>query len=373
MNKKVLVIAGFAKSLCLFRLDLIKDFVEKGFEVVACAPADQETASVIECLEAINVKFLPIQLTNTGLNIIKDLFTILNLYKVMRQENPDIVLSYTIKPVIYGSIAAKLAKVKNIYSMITGLGYVFITNTARGKVLRYLVSKLYKFALQFNRKVFFQNPDDLNLFLNNKLIVANNAVLINGSGVNISYYSVAPLPNACAFTFMGRFLHDKGIFEFIEAAKILKKKYSKVVFYLVGALYPNPTSITQKSLDELISQKIISYLGKLDDVRPALAKSSVLVLPSYREGTPRSVLEAMSMGRPIITTDAPGCRETVNDGVNGFLVPVKNVEKLVAAMEKFILNPQLIPSMGAESRHIAEDKYDVTKVNAVILQAMGMN
>jgi len=190
--------------------------------------------------------------------------------------------------------------------------------------------------------------------------------------VDTEYYKPEPFAENLSFLLIARLLKDKGIREYAESATIIKQKYPKISFRLVGWIEDNPASISKKELDLWVKQGIIEYLGKLSDVRPAIAESSVYVLPSYREGTPRTVLEAMAMGRPIITTDAPGCRETVQHGKNGFLVPVKNAPALVNAMEQFIRQPELTEQMGKASRQIAIEKYDVHKVNAVILKTMGL-
>jgi glycosyltransferase involved in cell wall biosynthesis len=233
---------------------------------------------------------------------------------------------------------------------------------------------MYGFALAKVDKVFFQNRDDEHLLADLGVLSKETpAVVINGSGVDLSYYDVATLPaGQPTFLMICRLLGDKGVREYAAAASILRERQSPVCFRLVGWIDQNPDSIAPSELDEWVQDDDVEYLGYLDDVRPAIANSSVYVLPSYREGTPRTVLEAMAMGRPIITTDAPGCRETVIDGENGFLVPVKSVDALVEAMQRFIDNPELAIEMGRRSREIAEEKYDVHKVNAVMLREMGI-
>ena len=229
-------------------------------------------------------------------------------------------------------------------------------------------------------KVFFQNPDDLNLFKQLKLISpATPTAVVNGSGVDVSEYDVAPLPISeddntpeLRFLLIARLLGDKGVREYAQAAKRIKAKYHQTQFDLVGWIDDNPDSIDQQELDNWIKDGTINFWGKLSDVKPAIAASAIYVLPSYREGTPRTVLEAMAMGRPVITTDAPGCRETVTDEVNGFLVPVKSVDGLTEAMKKFITDPGLINTMGKASRKIAEEKFDVHAVNNFMLKEMGL-
>ena len=269
------------------------------------------------------------------------------------------------------SIASKIARVQKIYSIITGLGYGFLGRGFKGNLVQVVVKALYRLGLKYNNKVFFQNPDDLELFVRLKIVKKRDrAVLINGSGVDTNYFSIKPLTYPVSFLMISRLIGDKGVREYVEAAGIVKKKYPDVIFRLAGWIDVNPSAVSKDELDLWIESGVIDFLGRLDDVRPAIEKATVYVLPSYREGTPRTVLEAMSMGRPIITTDAPGCRETVIDGVNGLLVNIKDVDGLVSAMEKLICDPSMVDIMGMSSHKIALDKYDVDKVNQVILKSM---
>ena len=238
---------------------------------------------------------------------------------------------------------------------------------------------LYAQALKYAHKVFFQNPDDLKLFEDMRLLEANKpAVVVNGSGVNVQDFEVMPLPIneqgkvRASFLLIARLLGDKGIREYMVAARSIKAQYPEAEFHLVGWIDDNPSAISQQELETWVNDKIVNYWGKLSDVRPAIAASSVYVLPSYREGTPRTVLEAMAMGRAVITTDAPGCRETVSHGVNGYLVAVKSVDQLVQSMQYFIEDPKLMISMGQRSREIALNKYDVHQVNKHMMTEMGM-
>ena len=281
-------------------------------------------------------------------------------------------MGYTIKPVIYGSLAAWLARVPNRFALVTGLGYAFQIEAA-GR-LQVLVQWLYSMALRRVKKVFFQNPDDEALFRERAILSPSvPSCVVNGSGVDVGTFDVAALPsNEIRFLLIARFLGAKGIREYAEAARRIKKSHRDVRFQLVGWIDANPDAISQSELDGWIAEGVIEYLGKLADVRPAIQCSNVYVLPSYREGTPRTVLEAMAMGRAVVTTDAPGCRETVVDGDNGFLVEVKSVDSLESAMLRFVANPALVAGMGRRSREIAEEKYDVRKVNAIMLSEMGI-
>lgn len=369
---KILIIAGFSESLIRFRFELIKTLLVSGVEVCVASPdIDTETESI---LIKHGVRVFEIPLQRTGTNPVKDLKTLTSLRRLMNSIKPDAVLAYTIKPIIYGLLAAHFAKVPKRFALVTGLGYAF-TGKAEGVrgYVRKIVQYLYKSALAKTNVIFFQNPDDEALF--KQLGITNSYVqtrIVNGSGVNVATYSVVPLPQTPVFLLIARLLGDKGVREYAAAAAIVKQRYPQVCFDLVGWIDENPDAISKEELDSWIAGGVVNFKGKLDDVRSSIEACSVYVLPSYREGTPRTVLEAMAMGRPIITTDAPGCRETVEDGVNGFLVPVKSVQELANKMIELIENPALCVEMGKKSRRIAEEKYDVHKVNDVMLTEMGL-
>ncbi|MDG1707552.1 MAG: glycosyltransferase family 4 protein [Emcibacteraceae bacterium] len=369
MSKKIIVFGSFALSLVKFRFQLLKDLTNNGYEVFACAPdADDQ---IIDKLISINVKYVHIDLCRTGINPFRDVINLLRMKNTFLDIKPDFILCYTIKPVIYGSIAAKLAGIKNIYSIVTGLGYSFVAKGIKANIVNFIVSSLLKISLKYNRTIFFQNPDDIDLFQEKKLLKnSEQSFLINGSGVDLEHYQKASLPIECSFLLIARLIKDKGVVEYAKAAKLVKKSHPNTKFYLAGWIDTNPSSITQSELDEWISSGTIDFLGELDDVREAFTMSSVYVLPSYREGTPRTVLEAMAMGRAIITTDAPGCRETVIDGENGYLVPIKNSVILADKMEYLINTPKVVQKMADSSYKIVNDKYDVHKVNDIILQEM---
>lgn len=381
-----LLIASYPDSLLNFRGHLLDALRARGLKVHVAAPDLPPGSLLRRQLEECGVQVHNIPLRRAGMNPLSDLFTLLKLWRLMRRIQPDYVLGYTIKPVIYGILAATLARVPHRFALITGLGYAFqgqddgaepAGKNQRG-LLRALVQGLYALALRGAQIVFFQNPDDEALFRQQGILHASTAsVVVNGSGVDVSEYAVSALPVVTAesgphFLLIARLLGDKGVREYAAAARRIKARYPQAVFYLVGWIDENPDAIRQQELDAWVAEGVLEYLGRLSDVRSAIADCSVYVLPSYREGTPRTVLEAMAMGRAIITTDAPGCRETVVQGDNGFLVPVKSVDSLVAAMERFIKEPELILLMGQRSRRIAEEKYDVNAVNAVMLREMGI-
>lgn len=376
---KFLLIAGFADSLIGFRKALIIALIDKGLEVHVAAPDLLENQVTSLNLKNLGVVTHDISMQRTGTNPVADSKALFALYFLIKGIKPDYVMGYTVKPVIYGTLAAWLARVPQRFALITGLGFAFtVENDNKRSHIRAVVQGLYRTALRRCQTVFFQNPDDEVLFRKlNILSNQNTTCVVNGSGVDLFEYSVALLPITndeidIRFLLIARLLGDKGIREYAQAARTIKAKYPHAQFDLVGWIDENPDAIEQQELDSWVEDGLFTFWGKLTDVQAAISASSVYVLPSYREGTPRTVLEAMAMGRPIITTDAPGCRETVVDNYNGYLVPIKAVDELVLAMEEFILNPGLIVSMGMASRALAEKKFDVHSVNKSMLKAMGL-
>ncbi len=366
MKKKICIVGGYAPSIINFRKDLIIELLKKS-EVYVCVPFFS-LALTLE-IESLGAHVIDIKLKTNSIGPASNILYMLCLFKVFRKIKPTHILTYTIKPVIWGSFAAKLAGIKNINAMITGLGYSFTdTSSFKRQMIHRVVCVLYKLTLSVNNTVFFQNHDDQVLFCNKKIIKNTKSVVIPGSGVNLEYFYNSPsYPKKITFLMIGRLLKDKGIYEYIEAAKKIKAIYPNVDFNLVGWIDSNPSSVSSNELAEWNSTGAINFLGYQEDVRASLGSASVFVLPSYREGMPRSVLEAMSMGRPVITTDAPGCRDTVIHGENGFLVPVKDVNSLVVSMQKFIENPAIIAIFGKKSREMAVSKYDVRIVNDQII------
>ena len=377
---KFLMISSFLPSVLNFRGKLLEAIAAHGYEIHIMAPEFADFPEEQQKLQALGYHLHEIPMQRTGTNPLADLKLLKNLYQQIRHIQHDYVLTYTIKPEIYGTLASWLAKVPHRFALITGLGYAF-QNVESGKhsLFQKMVHGLYAQALKHSDKVFFQNLDDLKLFQDMHLLEADKlAVVVNGSGVNVQDFDVMPLPKnqqgqvKASFLLIARLLGDKGVREYAESARIIKAQYPEAEFHLVGWIDDNPSAISQAELDEWIADGRLKYWGKLSDVRPAIAQSSVYVLPSYREGTPRTVLEAMAMGRAIITTDAPGCRETISHGVNGYLVEVKSVDDLAQSMQYFIEDPKLIEFMGQRSREIALNKYDVHQVNKHMLAEMGI-
>jgi len=367
----VLLLASHAPSLVNFRGPLIAEMVRRGWRVTAAAPDfDTATRAGVAALGAHPVE---VPMARTGMNPLADLAYRRSLIALLRRERPDVLLAYTIKPVIWGLLAARAAGVGRSIALITGLGYAFTDGTGGGLkrlVAGVLASTLYRLALGRADRVLFQNPDDRDLFLERGLLRDQGQIaVVDGSGVDLDHYSPAALPAAPVFLMIGRLLGAKGVREYATAALALKARYPEARFQLVGWRDPGPDTVGEDELQAWIAGGI-EHLGQLADVRPAIAAARIYVLPSYREGTPRSVLEAMAMGRPVITTDAPGCRETVVEGQNGFKVPLRDAAALEGAMEHLILHPDQAAAMGQASLERVRARYDVHRVNAQILSAV---
>lgn len=367
----IMIVGSLSSSLVRFRGELIESWINYGLQVYAVAPGNEAK----EYLENRGVKYREVSFERAKISPFGDLNLIFKLLCLYWKCKPDYLFLYTAKPVIFGSLAAFLFRKCRVYSMITGLGSVFTESVNNAGYLRTVVTILYRIASRRNEKVFFQNPDDLNLFISLKIAVKTKAKIVNGSGVNLDYFYQAKLPqNRIIFLLIARLIKEKGIYEYIEAAEHLKSKYPDIIFRMIGWQLESGSSGVDSATVELWKERgAVEIQEYTDDVRPYIEDSSVYVLPSYREGTPRTVLEAMAMGRPIITTDAPGCRETVIEGVNGFLVPIADNKSLAEAMERFILDPTLLQKMGNASRVMAEEKYDVYNINREINKTLGLS
>lgn len=356
---KFVLVSPKNRTVYNFRGDLIKEIQSIGYEVIVIGPNSDH----MEEIDKLGVRFEEIPLKKTGINIFSDLKYMIRLYRFLKRERPNVILSYTIKPVIYSSIAGKLAKVKSINSLITGVGYAFTAQTFKARIIKVIASILYKIGLSSSDTVIFQNKDDMNEFINKKLVKKNKCFYVNGSGVNMKKFKPIDYPKDITFFMLSRILKSKGVLEYLEAAKLVKEKHPNIQFMLLGALENMQDSLSTKELMPFVDQNIVKYFGETTDVSKYYAMSSVFVLPSYREGTPRTVLEAMSMSRPIITTNTPGCKGTVMEGVNGFLVPAKDSKLLAERMEWFIKNPNKISVMGKASYELCKQKFDVNLVN----------
>ncbi len=365
---KILVLSSHTPSLFWFRMDMMKAFICKGHTVIAAAQESVEQWS--EQFKAQGIEYCQVFVQRNGVNPLNDLRSLKEIRLLMQEIQPDKVFVYQAKTVIYGALAASRLNIKEVYPLIAGLGSIFRGKGIKNKILRAVVLILYRIAFARSKKVIFQNDDDRDVLLARNLLKTEQVEKINGSGVNLEQFTPSPMPEKPAFLFIGRLIRDKGVMEYLEACKQLKAKHKDISCLLVGPFDSNPSALKKEELDVYINAGIVEYFGEQKDVKPFIERSSVFVLPSYHEGTPKTVLEAMAMGRAIITTDAPGCRETVIDGVNGYLVETKNVEQLVEKMEYLMLHPEIALNMGQEGLNMVREKFDVKKVNADILRIM---
>lgn len=353
-NNKILMIANTSWYLFNFRLRLILVLKQLGYEVIAVAPLDDYSARLIK--HGINLITIPID--NKGTNPLTDSLLIARLVCLFTQQQPDIILSYTPKCNIYASLAAGLLNIP-IINNISGLGTAFIKHS----LLTRLVKQLYIISLKKSVRVFFQNKDDLALFITQGLVKAEITALLPGSGVDVDKFSPSTFvkkDNSFIFLCIARLLKDKGIVELVEATRLLKQYYPQVQCQLVGFLdAKNPTAITAAEMQQWVDAGIVIYLGISDQVRDILQTADCVVLASYREGIPRSLLEAASMAKPIITTDAVGCRDVVDDGINGFLCQPKNSDDLKNKMERMLLlSTEQRLQMGAKGREKILAQFD---------------
>ncbi len=368
---KFLLIGGFESSLINFRGPLLKRLT-KDFQVSAAAPYIAKGTK--SKLEEIGVNCISNEFERTGLNPLKDFKACLKFRSQVKELAPDFVLAYTIKPVIFGLLASKVKGAKR-FALITGKGSGFDQTNLKSRIIRVIVKLLYKKSLSSVDGTIFQNEEDEGFFYQEGLLAHDaKSVVIKGTGVDLEYYkSKNEFKNESKvkFLFIARLIKEKGIPELFEAARLLREKYNDFEVQLLGWVDPNPGGISKEEIDRMHRSGVINYLGTADDVRPYIDSADVFVLPSYyNEGLPRTIQEAMAMRMPIITTDHPGCRETVEDGRNGFLIPIKDSLALMRSMEYFIQNPEEIKRMGSESHHMAIDRFDVLKINEQLLNFM---
>lgn len=369
---KVAIIGTTAQTVLAFRSELIKDLIQNGHKVYMLAlDYDKSAKDQIRDLGAEPVDYI---FSRSGLNPFADLYNTFKLRNILKKIGPEVVFSYFAKPIVFGTLAAYLSGVRQRIGMFEGLGYAF-TDMKEGlsfkkKILKKIQIFLYKMSLPLLSQLIFLNKDDYNDLIKKNKINIKNHLILGGIGLNLDQYKYSlPVKNPITFLFIGRLLAEKGIYEFINAAKIVKSKFSDVRFVVLGGLdLANPSALTQIELNQLISQGIVISPGFVDNVTAYIESSSVFVLPSYREGFPRSTQEAMAAGRAIITTDVPGCRDTVVEGKNGFLIRPWNHEDLANKMIYFIQNPDEIEKMGVESYNIAKEKFNSHNVNLKLLE-----
>jgi glycosyltransferase involved in cell wall biosynthesis len=366
---KIVVVASLAFSLVNFRGRLLADMTAAGNEVIACAPDDD--ADVAAALAGMGVTYRAMPMSRTGLNPFADLRTLIWLIGLFARERPDVVLAYTQKPIIYAGLASRIVHRPRFLPMVSGLGHAFSDES--GRWLRRLVATLYWQALAKAETVFVFNGDDEEEMLRNGMMRRDVPVVqLPGSGVDLDRYAVAPLPKGpLRFLMIARLLRSKGLIEYVEAARRIRVRHPDIRFALLGPLDPNPDGVGQAQVDAWQRDGVIDYLGEVRDVRPHLAAASVFVLPSwYREGLPRTILEAMATGRAVVTTDMPGCREPVEQGITGIIVAPRDIEALEGAMMAFVRDPGLAVTMGECGRRAVAARFSVERVNAMLLAAL---
>jgi glycosyltransferase involved in cell wall biosynthesis len=371
INKKTMVLlSGSGDTVVWFRLEFLDKFLDQSFKVYVLVPDIRPELK--KELDNRGIDLIFIKLERKGFNIINLFQSIVELIKIFRKIKPDIIFSYTHKAILSGSLAAKFSGFSNTYSLITGTGHLFDNKTHKEKLIKFLGSGLLRLGLKFNKIVFFQNPDDKKLFIENKIINSNKSRIVNGSGVNLNKFNTEPLPSSPIFMTMARLIKSKGLIEYAKSAREVKKTHPDARFLLYGYPDDHPDSIDENEIINNWHREYgVEYCGYADDPKAAIISCSVFVLLSYKEGTPRVNLEAMAMGRPIITTDAPGCRETVLDAVNGFLVPKYDYIETSIVMKKLI-DGNLRSKMGKESRAFCESKFNVIDVNNKLLKLMNV-
>tara|TARA_R110002020_G_scaffold361823_1_gene574303 strand:- start:39251 stop:40318 length:1068 start_codon:yes stop_codon:yes gene_type:complete len=354
---------------------MIKSFIANGYKVFAGAPNFKDnTSQTLSDLGVVTVEF-PLQ--RTGLNPWKDLMSVLKIRNIIIKNEIDLLFPYTIKPVIYGSLAGRFTNTP-VISLITGLGFTFSKSSIKARVLQKVTEVLYKIALSKNNAIIFQNSDDVALFRKKGILNKNqNTQIVDGSGIHLERYPFREnnkVSDKIIFVFVARLIREKGADLFMDAAQKLKTEFPKAEFHIIGNIDNSPSSISPNRLSELNERKIITYHGFKKNVENYLTNSDVFVLPTYyREGIPRSILEALSIGMPIITTNTPGCKETVLRNENGILVEPKQLNELILGIRFFLENPASIGPMGNRSRKLAEERFNVDIINDMILKIINNN
>lgn len=393
---KIVVLTADANTLVYHRGDLIRDMAASGCEVVTSAAEDYPHVRAF--VQSFGGRHRPIRMVRSRVNLMSDVDTLIDMWRLFRSEKPDALFAYTIKSVVYGCVVAALAGVPRIYALLPGLGFTFVKpETLKQKVVSFVSRALHRFALKRANVIFMQNEDDLRLLTELNILPAGVPAFVTaGSGVNVDEFPWVPLDHDPApkegvvrFVLVSRLLISKGVEVFAEAARILRQRWPKAEFHLIGPFDPNPNRVTEEQVQGWVAEGLLQHHGMVRDVAGALRDKHVFVLPTwYREGVPHATLEALSMGKPVITTDSVGARECVRltpngeaqrvaqapvrEGHNGFLVEPRNVEAVVQAMEHYLQHPNHLPTHGQQSRKLAEDVFDVRLVNALILREMGL-
>jgi glycosyltransferase involved in cell wall biosynthesis len=367
-NKKIVMIGNTSWGMLKFRSDLMRDLLSKHHEVLVIAPKDEWSQEIVE----LGCRFQDLKVDRKGTNPVTDFLYMARLARLFFKENPHTILCYTIKPVLYGSVAAWIARVPNRVAITTGLGYIFSKDNFVSKITK----KLYKFCLKFATQVWFLNSDDLQTFLNAKLVHPSKTFVLPGEGVDVDFYSPRKkISSHICFTLIGRMLWDKGVGIFVECAEELKKDYPHLQFQIVGPVDEgNPEGIPADKLEAWNIKGFVKYLGPTNDVRGILQNTTCLVHPTYyKEGIPRVLMEANAMGIPCITTDIPGCRDVIKNNENGLLVKPNDKEDLKKAILTFIaLGNDSKEKMAAVGRERMIQNYSSTKINSIYSERLSL-
>lgn len=351
---------------------MLQAFVANGHDVLALAPRSDSTKRT---LKEWGVDFFAIEIERNSINIVADLKYFFSLVRILRETKPAVVLAYTLKPVVFGGLATLFSGYGQFNAMITGRGQVFSGRRGfRPGLIRGATTLALRFGLLNANRVFFQNGEDLEFFVSKRIVARRRAICTTGSGVDLAHFAMSPLPATTSFLMLARLIPEKGVFEYAAAARLIKGSHPGVTFRIAGMFEPGKHGIDEELLAHWKAEGLVEYLGNLSDVREAIATSSVVVLPSYYpEGVPRSLQEALAMGRPVVTTDMPGCRETVNKGRTGFLVPPRDPDALAKALLRFVEDPDLARQMAYHCREYAVERYDATTISRQILDELGLS
>lgn len=369
---KIFIIGSVASMMINFRRELILELVNQNHEVY-CLTSDYTKESK-EVIKSFGAKPIGYDLNAKGINPFNDIVATFKLARIIKKYKPDVVFSFFVKPVIFATLAAKFVKTPRIVGMIEGLGGAFTLHkkgqTLKAKIIKFIQILLYKISLPLLDKLIFLNNDDKTDLLSNHKIKVKNVEILGGIGVDLNKFTYCKAPtDPISFIFIARLLAEKGIFEYLQAAKIIKSEFSEVNFYIFGGFEDkNPFGLKQNELQSYLKDGIVIYHGFVNNISEWLKNSSVFVLPSYREGVPRSTQEAMAIGRPIITTNVAGCKDTVKDGENGFLIPPYDGEILAQKMLYFLQNPNEVNRMGKNSRKMAEERFDIFNINKKLIK-----
>ena len=375
MIQSIAIISNSAASVLHFRGPLVEALVAKGLTVFLLGPDyDPPLKARVEALGATPVEY---GIDRASISIRRDPAAFWELYRILKRLKPDATLGYFIKSVIYGSLAAALAAVPHRFAAVEGLGSHFRGPEKAGlrrRLFQAFLRLLFRMAFAVSQRVFFLNPDDRAAFVDSGAIDPDKAEITGAIGLDLAHFAAAPVSetDVPVFLYIGRLLREKGIYELVESARILRDAGVEARIVMLGGGDVNPSAIPQSEVEAWVAEGLVEWPGEVADVRPWLAEATAFVLPSYHEGFPRSTQEAMAVGRAVITTDVPGCRETVIEGVNGFMVPVRDPKALADAMLRFVREPALAAAMGRESRAIAEARFDVHEANRRLLKGMGI-